>query len=307
MKRIDIARKACIAPERFVAEHMAGVGLPVVVTDAMDAWPALSKWSFQFLRESYGRDFATASAGLYSEVAQLTTVGAYVEFLENPGRSLPGFWISERDGRPLRAKPAEGVDPLYLMGWEAFRKHPELYSDIEPAPYFIADWVHSLDAAVRDILEATSGREFWSLYVGPKGTLSRLHQDFWRTHSCLSQVRGSKRAILFSPDDTPFLYDGKVDPEHPDLVQFGLFAEATAYECVLGPSEVLYIPPDWWHCVRALDNSITVSHNFFNGSNASDYLRAIFAKLPALARAVELTMGRSGVAPASSARAKPET
>ena len=47
---------------------------------------------------------------------------------------------------------------------------------------------------------------------------------------------------------------------------------ATAYEGVLNPGELLFIPADWWHWVRGLEKSITVSHNFFNDVNFSAHV-----------------------------------
>ena len=33
------------------------------------------------------------------------------------------------------------------------------------------------------------------------------------THTTLSQIQGRKRLILFSPEDSAWLYDGAVDPD----------------------------------------------------------------------------------------------
>jgi len=46
---------------------------------------------------------------------------------------------------------------------------------------------------------------------------------------------------------------------------------------------MLFMPAGWWHQVRALEKSITVSHNFFNDSNVNDHLAGIMGKLPMLA------------------------
>jgi len=283
VKTIAIERKASLSPDTFVRDHLHGIGKPVIVTDAMERWPAVSKWSFEYLKSSYGADFGTASTGFYSEASRLTRVDAYFDYLDNPTRELPGFWIRNQDCKPMRGAPAPADTPFYLVGWYAFQKHPELYEDITPAPYFVADWLLAFNPTMREIFEYAAGREYWSLYVGPAGSLSKLHTDFWRTHAYLAQIRGRKKCLLFSPTDSPYLYNGEVDPENPDLERFALFDRATAYECVLEPGEMLFMPADWWHQVRALEKSITISHNFFNDSNVNDHLAGIMGKLPMLA------------------------
>ena len=129
--------------------------------------------------------------------------------------------------------------------------------------------------------------DYWAVYVGPAGTLSPLHYDFWNTHAYLAQIQGSKRAILFAPDEADLLYAGKVNPEEPDFERFPLFDRATAYECVIEPGETLLMPADWWHCVRSLDKSITVSHNFFNDTNITAHMTHLLRNLPNLIESLQ--------------------
>jgi ribosomal protein L16 Arg81 hydroxylase len=51
----------------------------------------------------------------------------------------------------------------------------------------------------------------------------------------------------------------RVDPELPDLRQFPRFARAHPVGCILEPGEMLFIPGRWWHHVRALDESVSLS------------------------------------------------
>jgi hypothetical protein len=43
-----------------------------------------------------------------------------------------------------------------------------------------------------------------------------------------------------------------VDVAAPDLQQFPLFAETAFSECIVNEGELLYIPPKYWHYVRAV-------------------------------------------------------
>jgi hypothetical protein len=291
MKRVQIERKSKVLPADIAREYLGGVGKPIIITDATENWAARSKWTFEFFKTSYGSDPALAWLSLGSGTGKLTTLSAYIDFLDAPMSELPGIWRGSdigKDGRPPPPEPERAGSPLpfYLIGWFAFRQHPELYDDIAPWPYFVQDLVTALNPTLRDVLEWTSQREYTALFIGPEGSLSALHRDFWHTHGYLAQIKGRKRAILFSPRDSDFVYRGQVNPEQPDFERFPLFDCATAYECVIGPGDTLLIPSKWWHHVRGLEKSITVSHNFFNDGNLAQHMIHILRDLPTLVEGI---------------------
>lgn len=279
VKRIPVERKSGVDAELLGRELRDGTARPVVVTDAMRQWRAMERWEFAFFREAFGADFVSAPLGLFSEFITITKLATYIDYLDSPDAGLPGFGIHRRNGKRRRSVGANVAGVHYPLLWPAFRQHPELVRDIQPAPYFVSDWQLGLERTVIDSFERACGREYYSIYMGPPGGVSRLHADFWKTHAYLAQVRGSKKCYLFSPEDEPLLYDGEADPERPDFDRHQLFLQATAHECVIGPGEMLFIPGGWWHHVRSLDKTITVSHNFFNETNFSEHMRGVLGHL----------------------------
>ncbi|PSN42183.1 Lysine-specific demethylase 8 [Blattella germanica] len=98
---------------------------------------------------------------------------------------------------------------------------------------------------------------------GDNNTVGYLAQ-----HPLFEQVIGEKRILLYSPDDSENLYPhegsmlnntAQVNPEYPDFSKFPKFKVAKAWECHLQPGQMLYIPPKWWHHVRSLSRSFSVS------------------------------------------------
>lgn len=82
------------------------------------------------------------------------------------------------------------------------------------------------------------------------------------------QVVGRKYIRLCPPSASSSVYPHKqgmltntsqVDLDRPDPERFPLFAAASFVDCVLEAGEMLYIPPRWWHYVKALSNSFSVS------------------------------------------------
>jgi ribosomal protein L16 Arg81 hydroxylase len=51
----------------------------------------------------------------------------------------------------------------------------------------------------------------------------------------------------------------QVDVDVPDTEQFPLFASLDHWDCILEPGDMLFIPPKWWHYVKSLTVSFSVS------------------------------------------------
>ena len=117
VKRIQIERKSKVLPADIAREHLQGVGKPVIITDATENWPARSKWTFEFFKTAYGSDLAIAWRGLGSGTGKVTTLSAYINFLDAPSAELPGIWTGKdigKDGRPPQAAPGRAASPFYL-------------------------------------------------------------------------------------------------------------------------------------------------------------------------------------------------
>jgi ribosomal protein L16 Arg81 hydroxylase len=52
----------------------------------------------------------------------------------------------------------------------------------------------------------------------------------------------------------------QVDLEDVDHARFPRFASAPFQDCVLESGQMLYIPPGWWHFVKSLSPSFSVSY-----------------------------------------------
>ena len=110
------------------------------------------------------------------------------------------------------------------------------------------------------------------LLVSQEGNITPTHYD--EQENFLTQISGSKRAILFSPAHFQNLYpfpyfhpcdrQSQVDLENPDFIRFPRAAEVHPVEAILNPGDVLYIPPYWWHQIEsAIDGGPTISLTFW--------------------------------------------
>jgi hypothetical protein len=70
-----------------------------------------------------------------NNIGKVTKLATYLDYLDTPDEELPGFWIDVQTGQALLTAPGPQAELPYLMGWDAFENHPELYDDVKPAPY----------------------------------------------------------------------------------------------------------------------------------------------------------------------------
>lgn len=109
-------------------------------------------------------------------------------------------------------------------------------------------------------------------WIGPAGTLTPLHTDPYE--NIYAQIVGYKYIRIYSPEESDKLYpfktfltnnssltadllDGKVDD-----CRFPLYTTAVHQEVVLEPGDILYMPPLWWHFLKAMTWSISINYWF---------------------------------------------
>lgn len=100
--------------------------------------------------------------------------------------------------------------------------------------------------------------------------MTPVHHDL--TNNFMAQVVGRKQIKLISPLHQPLLYNhlhcySEVDLDNIDFDRFPLFRQVKIHEVTLHPGELLFLPVGWWHHVRALDASITITYTNFRERN----------------------------------------
>jgi Cupin-like domain len=243
---------------------------PLVITDAMQTWPAMQGWSFNYFSDEFNDFPVIAHAPQFPSLAKWcikTTLGRYVEYLHDPV-SIKGEWMRGdiesliTSGLTLYSGNFNPAHPL--------RGNPNrIFADVPEMPEFIESWLDMLNPQFVSLCQQVQSHHF--VYLSISGGVTPLHHDFWDTHAFLAQIRGTKRAFLFHPKYMRELYS---DHSGDVLKMFSdpCYDHITCWSAELSPGKLLIIPSRWLHWVETLSPSITYSADWIDGTNWKQYV-----------------------------------
>jgi lysine-specific demethylase 8 len=204
---------------------------PVIISGAMEGWPARERWTNDYLTEKVGARDVRPN---YPKKRLINTppikLAEYIDLLAGGALS---------DGQ------------LYAAAMPIRTALPELWPDVRFPPFVDEDKYRFVN--------------FW---FGPGNNFTPLHYD--PSNNFLAQIRGRKQVILCPPREItrlypfPFSYFGnhvsRVNVASPDLTQFPAWAHADRALLELGPGDMLFIPVFWWHAAWGIDQNMSINY-----------------------------------------------
>lgn len=254
-----VERRKNLSGSEFLEQYYS-TNRPVILTDLMRDWKALDLWTPDYLREKYGHHSVEVQTGrtsdpIYEHNAHLhKTMMRFSDFVDQV------VSVSESND-------------FYLTG-NNMNQNAEVFQDLFQDIRLFNEY-----------LDPSRDNNLAYFWFGPAGTITKLHHDL--SSGLLAQVRGRKLVKLVSPFDLPRMYHylnyySQVDLDQPDEAQFPLFQEVRIREIILEPGEVLFVPITWWHYVRALDVSISLSFSNFKYPNHYQSFYDTYGKHPSI-------------------------
>ncbi len=268
--RVEFERMSADDPH-LVHKH------PWIVTGHVQRWAGFGRWSdIKQLRQRFGHLTAYASAPHFatSKRQQMFSVetrySQYLDYVEDPSRLAdiyPGAWVKGNCEDFLRQ-----TMPLYCGSIRMVHDGGnEILQELDPlVPRSIETWNHALPYYYALF------NHFW-LFVSLPGALTPLHRDNNGIMAILAQLKGHKRAILYSPEDLRHVYNdqvGYLDPLAPDRSDFPSWDAAVQWRGEIRDGQALFFGTDWSHHVETLETSISVGFDFVNETNIEAYAQS---------------------------------
>lgn len=134
------------------------------------------------------------------------------------------------------------------------------------------NWIHQIpelmyDFEIPDLCDIFLNPEMicvlTHIWFGVKSTLTPLHYD--RYNNIFTQIVGSKYVLLVDPKYSSLVSDGNGNTSNIGVECISEFLRENHvpfHEVILKEGEVLFIPSKWWHQVKSLSFSISISFWF---------------------------------------------
>ena len=231
LKPIDIVDD--ISKEEFYEKYLKP-RRPVVIKNMAKKWPAYQKWTMEYMKEVvgdvevplYDSSKADPSAPINSSAAKMK-FGDYIDLIQREPTDLRIF----------------------------------LFDPIKYAPKLLEDYI-SPKELMGGFLD-----KYPNMFFGGKGSVTFLHFDIDMAHIFHTHFNGRKHILLFDykwrerlyqiPYATYALED--YDIENPDFNKFPALDGVEGIECFLEHGDTLFMPTGWWHWMKYLDGSFSIS------------------------------------------------
>jgi len=248
----DVDRRSNLTPREFREEYLKPK-LPLILQGEVEQWPAYRKWTLDFFREEYGQ--LEMPTGVCFDDKQSLPMADFIDYVLEHAEQY--------------AESSGGEIPRYIEGWYFRDEQPELMQDFRMPPCFGDDWFKT--RYPKKIAPNATG-----ILIGSTGSYTKLHADGQYSHNWLAQISGRKRWMLIDGHQIDPVFKTYAEAageyegiDHPDMQAFLEKNEVRYRECVTEPGDVLFFPSRVFHQVVGLEPSVSLTHNWFNQSNAA--------------------------------------
>ncbi|RBP53715.1 cupin-like domain-containing protein [Arenicella xantha] len=226
IKTRAVERLPLLSTEEFTATYKDS-NTPVIITELTKCWPAVTKWSVDYLKQVAGEQIVP----VYSS---------------KPAQGKQHQHAAEKQ-LPLRE---------YLSMLEAGENDLRMffYNILENVPQLLNDFSYP-------DLGLSFFKRLPVLFVGGRGAKVQMHYDIDLANLILCHFGGPKRVLLIPPEQTQYMYKvpfsfsalHSVNFDQPDFAKHPALKQLNGYVAELQHGDALYIPSGYWHFIEYQD------------------------------------------------------
>lgn len=232
MELQEIPRIKSISKEDFVKNYLR-LQQPVVVEEGFQDWPAYEKWNLDYIAEVAGEK----EVPLYDDRPV-----DYKEKFNEPHAKM------------------KMSDYIELLKSEPTKYRIFLYNLLKEVPVLQKDFKYP-DLGLKLI------KGLPMLFFGGEKSSVFMHYDIDLSNILHFHFNGTKRCVIFPPNQTRYLYKvphsliarEDIDFDNPDLDKWPALKMAKGYVTELRHGEMLYMPEGYWHYMKYLTPGFSMS------------------------------------------------
>lgn len=214
---------------------------PLVIKGLTNNWPARDKWTADYLKQTVGnKDVPLYDNSKADPSKPINSAAAHMPFNE---------YIDL-----IKSQPTE----LRIFFFNIFKQAPALLNDIIIPKDLMGGFIESMPA----------------MFFGGSNSVTFLHYDIDLPHIFHTHFGGRKHVILFEnkwkrrlyclPNATYALED--YDVLNPDIKRFPALDGVEGQEVILEHGDTLFMPTGYWHWMKYLDGSFSLSLRAWDAS-----------------------------------------
>jgi len=214
---------------------------PLVIKGLTKAWPALDKWTPEYLKQVVGDKVVPLYDNSKADPAKpINSAATHMPF---------GEYMDL-----IRSQPTE----LRIFFFNIFKQAPQLLNDIVMPKDLMGGFLESMPA----------------MFFGGSNSVTFLHYDIDLPHIFHTHFGGRKHVVLFEnkwkrrlyciPNATYALED--YDVLNPDTKKFPALEGVEGTEVFLEHGDTLFMPTGYWHWMQYLDGSYSLSLRAWDAS-----------------------------------------
>ena len=229
----DIDKVDQINKEDFINKYLKP-RRPLIIRKATETWPALQKWTFDYLKEVVGD----------------VTVPLYDSSKADPSKPINAAATEMKFGDYIDLIQREPTD-LRIFFFDPIKHASGLMQDFRSPTNLMGGFLD----------------KYPSMFFGGAGSVTFLHYDIDLAHIFHTHFNGRKHVILFEykwrerlyclPFATYALEDYDID--NPDFDKFPALDGVEGQQAILEHGDTLFMPTGWWHWMKYLDGSFSIS------------------------------------------------
>ena len=216
---------------------------PLVIKGLTNNWPARQKWTAEYLKQTVGKKVVPLYDNSKADPSKpINSAAAEMPFDE---------YIDL-----IKSQPTE----LRIFFFNIFKQAPQLLNDIILPKDLMGGFLESMPA----------------MFFGGSNSVTFLHYDIDLPHIFHTHFGGRKHVILFEnkwkrrlyciPNATYALED--YDVANPDIAGFPALDGVKGTEVFLEHGDTLFMPTGYWHWMKYLEGSFSLSLRAWDASPA---------------------------------------